>query len=149
VEVQAASSVERSVLSRWRKPAWLALALLLSAYVWVCAWEWSDHGFFAAELRNLVWGMILLFVFLPWLLMPAPLIGVWLLFDISNRGAGRWAWRVWVGGLLTAGLIPSVETARNSFRPNVYVLYHPVAELAVVLAAIPLVGVVTYRSRRR
>ena len=82
-----------------RALAWIVLGLIGVTYVWDCGHvvQFTSARLFPFDF--LTW----IFVWLPFLVRPLPLVGYWLLCDALWKGGGRWGWR-WVCGGIVVGL---------------------------------------------
>jgi len=138
--------MEALMESRGRTLALLGLVVLAAIHGWVLFAMWEFMGLVGAKLHLISWPLVLPFVILPWALTPAPLVGVWLLFQARHRGGGRWRWRWWIGGSLSSLLVWQATGLPRWFGSGESLVGgHPFVELLLNLAAIPLLWVLASR----
>jgi hypothetical protein len=81
--------------ARWA--AWLALAVVASAHVWILFDTLGFLGVTKFPPDLIVWVVLII----PWTIGSlAPLAGAWLLAKGAAHGGGRLGWRWWLAGLL-------------------------------------------------
>jgi len=130
--------------TKLRPYAILALAGIAAVYLWMLVdiFHWWGAPLWPNENTQLVTWSI--FVLLTLLTQLTPPLGLWLLFDIRRRGAGRLWWRGWLGGVIVAEFLSylpalAVDSARNVALWGA----HPFLGSLLALATIPPLWVAT------
>ena len=82
--------------------AWLWLAFVEIAWVADLAVDLAPWKLWEDSWRQILWTLLLALYFIPWTLVFIGQFGIWILFDIRNRGGGWLMWRWWFGGLVAS-----------------------------------------------
>lgn len=125
-----------------------AIVVAGGIHAWVLYDQANFSGVFSIRYDAGGWVLFTVFMIIPWLLNPTPLLGLWFLARARRDGGGRWAWRWWAGGFLVWGFVADVIDLPRYYQPNVLnFASHPVPELLSTLIAAGPVWI--FASRRR